>query len=108
MKNKSKFEKQCDEVAAKTGVDFYIPWTDEVMKLDVHEDDGNLHIHKRGVHACFDVGKGQSLCGKEQNERTRAVLMALNLAKHIGPKSLMEEADPNDEDDICPCCERPL
>jgi len=101
---KSKFEKRCEEASEKTGVEFYIPWTDKNMKVDVFEDDECLHVHKRGVHAAFSVG-GDNYTGKQQNDRTRAVLTALGLEAHIGPRSLVDETE-EDEDDECPHCGR--
>jgi hypothetical protein len=105
MKNKkasrkTKFEIQCEEVAEKTGVSFYSPYNDKNMKTNAFEDDECLHIHKRGVHACFTVG-GDNYTGKQQNERTRAVLTALGLEKLITERVLTDETEEEDECSYC-------
>ena len=98
---KTKFEIKCEAVAEKTDVSFNF-FGNGMGKNDVHEDDGNLHIIYRGGHYCFDVGKCQSLSGKEQNERTRSVLKELGMESKICDRTLVEETE--DEDDCCPHC----
>lgn len=99
------FERRCEKVAEETGVgvDFFGAKGDK-YKSDVYEDDGNLHIFIRNEWACFNVGQGQTLEGKEQNENTRKVLTALGLEKHITNRSLVEEEE--EEDDCCHHCGR--
>jgi len=101
----TKFEKQCNEVSEKLNVDVII-WNKETSQ-EPFEDDGNLNITKRGIRACFDVGCGQSLGGKEQNERTLAVLNALGITKFANDRVLVEEHD-DDCDDECPHCGQPV
>lgn len=100
-KPKTKFEKQCDEASEKTGVSVFIGWRDDEMAADAYEDDECLHIHKRGVHACFSVG-GDNYSGKQQNERSRAVLTALGLQKLITDRVLVDETE--ECEDECPHC----
>jgi len=101
---KSKFEIECEQVSAKTGISFYSPWNDDDMKLDAYEDDECLHIHKRGTHACFGVG-GNGICAGKQNKNTRAVLEALGLSKMIGERVLIENEEEDDEwGDYCHEC----
>ena len=78
----TKFEKLCTKVGESLGIDvifFYEQRPDEP-----NEDDGNLHITKLGVRAVFDVGRGQDAEAAEQNDRTEAVLKALNMEHAIG------------------------
>lgn len=99
----TKFEKQCTAVSEKLDISCYFPWEDSDMKLDAYEDDECLHIHKRGVHVCFGVG-GDDYTGKQQNERTRAVLEALKLSRLMNQRVWVDESC--EEDESCPHCGR--
>lgn len=100
----TKFQKLCELASKQTGVEvtYYV---DEERANHLCEDDGNLHITKNHVHACFNVGNGQSLGPKEQNERTRAVMNAMGLSDKISDRVLVDETD-DDVDGICPHCGR--
>jgi hypothetical protein len=103
---KTRWQKKCEDAAriADVEVCFYeeVP---PISKASQFEDDGYLHIEKpREDRACFDVGVGQSLDGKEQNRRTRIVMEALGLTSKISDRVLVEEDD--EEEDCCPHCGR--
>jgi len=100
---KNKFERDCAKVAETTGISVNFFGAPKGQKQSFYEDDGSLHLHKRGGWACFDVGNGQSLSGKEQNERTRKIMEALGLP--ITDRVLVDETE-DEEDDECPCCGR--
>ena len=102
-KTKTKFEKLCEEVSDKTGVELFDVCETGRVKLDAFEDDECLHIDKRGLHACFSVGGG-NYSPRQQNERTRAVLTALGLQKLITDRVLVEEPVECDDDNDGPHC----
>lgn len=88
---KTKFQIVCEAVAETTDVGvMFVP--DSTLSKP-YEDDGTLHITKRGMRACFDVGRGQSLSGAEQNKRAVAVLSALGLPKTEDTMVDEEEGD---------------
>lgn len=95
------FRKKCEKVAEEMGieVDFH---DDSPAKSDTYEDDGTLHIRRRGLRAAFDVSNGQALDGKSQNENTRKVLVALGMAALIGGQTMVDDV----EEDECPHCGR--
>lgn len=99
---KSKFETQCEKVSEDTGID--VMFFDDDTNPAPCEDDGNLHITKRGLRACFDVGMGQNATGKVQNERAKKVLEALKITKFKPEMVFVDETE--DDDDECPCCGR--
>lgn len=96
-KQLTKFERDCQKVADDLGieVDFYR----NESGSDCYEDDGVLHIRKRGIRAAFSVDASQD-DATEQNERTREILTALNMANKITDRVLVEEED----EQVCPCC----
>jgi len=98
------FKAKCERVAELTDVDLVLYEDSGAGVDDAFEDDGNLHIHKGGARACFDVGGGQELSGERQNERTRAVLTALGMTKEITGRVLADEDD--GDSDECPHCGR--
>jgi len=102
---KIKFEVACKEASEKTGVEVCFFGNDGKAKTSFYEDDGNLHLFKGKGWACFDVGQGQRLSGKEQNIRTRAVMTVLGLENYINDRVLVDETEDDDEDE-CPCCGR--
>lgn len=106
MSRDSAFERQCVKASEATDVEVHFPRIAGERHQEPFEDDGYLHVMKGKERACFDVGGGQSLCGKQQNERARAVLTALGMARKITPRVLVEEADDEDEDGHCPHCGR--
>lgn len=98
-KKESAFERRCNKAAEDVGVTVFFV-LDEPTRPPF-EDDGSLHVIHRGTRAIFDVGWGQSLEGKEQNEHTKKVLIALGMEKSIGESTLVEEEEENDGD-RCP------
>lgn len=99
----TKFETECRKVSENTGID--VMFFPDKGKSDLTQDDGTLHITKRGLRACFDVGRGQSATGKEQNERTRAILSALKMEDCINNRVLVDE---DEDENVCPHCGEPL
>lgn len=101
----SKFEKLCREVSEKTDIE--VIFFDDEHASDAHEDDGNLHVTRRGLMACFDVGGGQELSASRQNDRTRTVLRGLGMESAINEHTLVDETeDDEDDDEYCPHCGR--
>jgi hypothetical protein len=100
---KTKFEIECQKIADTLNLGDVLFFADE-CKEPPFEDDGSLHVIKRGMRACFDVGDGQRRDGKSQNEFTRAVLTALKMERFINDRTLVEENDEDDE--TCPHCGR--
>jgi len=99
--NTTKFEKQCEEVSAKLGYG-EVMFFEEDRRCKPFEDDGNLHVTKGRRRAVFDVGAGQSLRGKDQNERARKVLFELGIPANEDC-FVIEECE---KDDYCPYCGR--
>lgn len=64
-----------------------LTWTEDKPD-DAFEDDGNLHVTKHGLHVVFGLNQDN---GKWSNEKTREILTALNMKKHIGKRTLTEE-----------------
>lgn len=104
-KTKPRFQLQCEAVSEKTGIN--VMFLDDNQNSEPCEDDGNLHIIKHGLRACFDVGREQCASGKEQNERTRKVMTELGMEKQITDMVLVDEQEDCDDDE-CPCCGSPL
>jgi hypothetical protein len=76
---------------------------------DVFEDDGYLHVRRRGTRAVFNVSKGQTLNGEEQNKRTVIVMEALGMKSKIDERVLVdEEPDEEENEGFCPACGREL
>lgn len=98
---KKKFQVQCEAIAEELGIHVMF-FPDSPSKPC--EDDGNLHITKRGLRACFGVGLGQSLGPKEQNANSQLVLDALGITKFDKSAVMLDETE--DEDDECPHCGR--
>ncbi len=101
---KSKFQIECEALSEKTGI--YVMFFEDKDAQKPVEDDGNLHITKRGLRACFDVGNGQSLSGKDQNENTRTILKALGMEDAINDRTLVDETDEDEENECCEHCGR--
>lgn len=80
----TKFEKQCNEVADLFDLGEVLFFPDKGRKHEVFEDDGTLHVVRRGQRACFDVSNGQNASARRQNEVTRKVLAALEI--ELSPK----------------------
>jgi hypothetical protein len=98
------FRNRCDRVSGATGIEVMY-FEDDPLQADAFEDDGTLHIRQAsGLRACFDVGNSQSLSGREQNVRTRAVMDMLGLK--VTDRVLTDDTDDDDED-VCPECGRP-
>lgn len=95
-----KFQADCERVAEQAGVNvtFYV---EPREKPCAHEDDGFLHIRKRGLRAAFDVANDEPKC---QNAKTREILTALGMEHAIGEETLAEETD--DDDGCCSHCGR--
>ena len=75
----TKFEKQCIEVNEKLGLGEIMFFPEPGRKPEVFEDDGTLHVVRRGQRACFDVSNGQDYSARKQNGVTRKVLDALGI-----------------------------
>ena len=88
------FKKRCESVADQIGVtvDFF----KDSHQQEPFEDDGNLHIVRNGLRACFDVGNGQSNTGKKQNVLSEHILAALGIKSYIRNRVLVEEDDEED------------
>lgn len=101
-----KFEKQCREVAAK--LDIGVLFFDGESGSSVFEDDGNLHVRRRGFRASFDVGNCQVREGAEQNQWTKQVLheLGIKLTPEVERNALVEEHEEDDDDGCCPHCGR--
>ena len=95
------FLKACEGAPLFTG-DWYIDDRDD----DAFEDDGCLHIIRKGIRACFDVGDCQLLKPREQNENAQEVLDYLKLDDFDHKRVFIEEPEEEDdeEDEICPHC----
>jgi hypothetical protein len=97
----TKFERSARRVAKELGYegdDFH--FADNTRKNDdAYEDDGTLHIEKRGEWCYFHIG--QDYPARVWNEKVTEILTAMGLAKMIGPRCLQE---PDEEDDECPHC----
>jgi hypothetical protein len=104
-KRTTQFERDCRAVAEETGIEVDFFYNEKGS--DCYEDDGNLHIHKSGMRAVFNVGHNGDLPGAEQNERTRKVLNALGMGKKISDRVLVTEEAEEDDDDVCGECGRP-
>src|SRR5579864_2056706 len=104
MNKLTKFETACNAVSEKLGID--VMFFDDETGSSVVEDDGNLHITRRGKRACFDVGNGQSLNGKQQNERAKKILAELGI--EATKDALVDETDDEDDENTCSCCGHPL
>lgn len=100
----TKFETECRKVSEATGIE--VTFHPDKEKSDPVQDDGTLHITKRGLRACFDVGLGQGATGKYQNERTRAILSALKMEDCINDHVLVDEED--EDENVCPHCGEPI
>lgn len=87
-----KFRQTCEQVADRLGigVSFFSP---QPSRPPFH-DDGNLHVTSRGTRACFHLD--QDAPDKLQNQRTRLILIALDMERHIGPQTPLDET--NDQD----------
>jgi len=88
---KTKFEIQCEGVAEKHGVD--VIFFDDIRKMSALEDDGNLHVIKRGLRACFGIGQDEKI--SIYNEKTEGILTDLGMGKFIGPNVLLEDECPH-------------
>lgn len=102
MTRKEAFKAKCILASEKALGCSRMYFYDDPRPDDVFEDDGNLHVRKDGVRACFDVNIGQDESGEEQNKKTRAVLEALNMRSKITDRVLVEE-DEEEEEHSCDC-----
>jgi hypothetical protein len=72
---KSKFRTNCETILG-----YELDWFDDGKRADdAFEDDGSLHIRRRGERACFNVSHDQSDSGSEQNRATREILGKLGI-----------------------------
>ena len=106
MAKTPKFLNACHLAAEIIGrdIDENLTWAVESKKTSTAEDDGILHVEKRGLHVCFDIGQDRPL--KEQNERMTKVLTYLGLMK-FADKCLHSKADVEAEEaeERGECCE---
>ena len=75
-----KFLLDCQAAAALIGetIDESLTWRVKTgKKSSAYEDDGVLHVEKRGLHACIDIGQDRPL--RQQNERMTKVLTHLGM-----------------------------
>lgn len=94
--------KKCESAAESAGVtDGVLVWATD--KKDIYEDDGNLHVAMRGVHVAFGIG--QDLPSAEYNEKTKAIMTAMGLAKKISERVLVDEEE-DEDDEYCSHCGR--
>lgn len=100
---KTQFQSLCQEVSDKTRISVSFI-REKSGKTNVHEDDGTLHVTKGSIRACFDVGEGQRLSGKEQNARAKELLKALNMESYATKAAFTDEYE--EEDNVCPHCGR--
>lgn len=105
----NKFERDCYAASNALDISVYFPWRDENKATKVYEDDGCLHIHKSGSHACFGIDQDKPL--REQNERITKVLVALKLEKWLKVPHILASEDEcqqeeDEENDVCPNCGR--
>lgn len=87
-KKLSKFQQQCINVSEETGIGVTLYHDERGEKDDAFEDDGTLHIRKRGIRACFNVVASSSL---EQNDDTREIMGLLRL--EVSDSVLADETD---------------
>lgn len=92
------FEKKCREAAERLGLGEPLFLADE-RQAAAYEDDGALHIVRRGLRAVFNVDNDD---GRVQNKRTREVLEAMGMERLIGPSTLVDEEE--EDGDCCPHC----
>lgn len=86
----TKFERNCRKAAEKLGYgedDFHFAPT-ESKTDDAFEDDGTLHIEKKGQWAYFWIGQDYS--AEMWNEKVTEILTAIGLEKMLGPRCLQE------------------
>lgn len=86
---KTKFEHDCERVAERCEITVMFVHGEPYQKP--FEDDGALHVVRRGVRAVFDVSRGQDAGPAEQNAMTRMVMDDMGMAHHVGPRVLVEE-----------------
>ncbi len=98
MAKKLTFREQCEEVADALSID--VVFFNETRPSTVFEDDGALHIVRRGVRACFGVENDDP---QLQNEKASRVLAGLKI-----PETKAAFVDEDDERDCCPHCGEPL
>ena len=99
------WQKKCIKVGEKHDIEVTFFHDNDNGKLNAYIDDGTLHVEKPGEQrACFDVGNGQSLSGKQQNDRTKAILTDLRLKRLITDRVLESEVEMDEEE--CPACGR--
>lgn len=99
----TKFERIARKVAEQLGftsTDDFIFGPESRKGDDCYEDDGNLHIEKKGEWACFSIG--QDLSYKAWNEKVREIMSKLGLEKMVSARCLRERDE--DEDEECPHC----
>lgn len=106
---KTKFERDCKAAEDALGISVYFPWSDEDKNTNVFEDDGCLHIHKQGIHACFGIDQDRPL--REQNERITKVLVFLKLEKWLKVPNILAseeecQLEEDEENGVCPHCGR--
>ena len=100
----TKFETLCNQVAERYGLQEPMFFTDN-QKQDPFEDDGNLHVMRRGLRAVFGIG--DEVPSEEYNHLTRCILTDLGLEKKINDRVLLEEEDGDEyEDEYCSHCGR--
>lgn len=104
--NKPKFLLDCEKAAALIDeeIDLNLTWPVDSRETKAYEDDGCLHVEKRGLHVCIGIGQDRKF--RDQNERMLKVLTALDMLKFrpqclIGEEQVREEEE---EDGICPHC----
>lgn len=101
----TQFEKLCREAVERLGLDDVIFFSAAGEKPDVVEDDGTLHVTRRGQRACFDVSNNQNDSARVQNKKTLSVLKALDIK--LTDKQLLRVLVKDTQDDgERDCCER--
>jgi hypothetical protein len=86
--DQNRFRNRATKVAEKVlGTNDLMTWAEDKPD-DAFEDDGNLHVTKHGLHVVFGLNQDN---GKWSNEKTREILAALGMKKHIGKRTLTTE-----------------
>jgi hypothetical protein len=98
MKRRKTFPQQCQAIAEATGFEVTLI-RDVACKPCAFEDDGFLHIVRRGIRAAFWVSHDDP---SVQNENVRDILRRLKIKPTI--ETLVEEDE--QDNDCCPHCGR--
>lgn len=85
------FVLKCELAARSNDVDVVFFRTDK--SSDPCGDDGNLHISKGALRACFGIGQDEKV--SVFNKKVENILTELGLGKFIGPRVLVRDDCPH-------------